>query len=207
MCSRRQQSATPIARPRRIPLIGTAAAALLLVGLFAAPAEAHRLNIWAAVESGRTIKGKVYFAGGSSARAVRVSVLDANGQLLTELRTDDNGEFIFQAETRADHQFVADSGDGHRRTFTVEAAELRGEPRESTTIATSDEPPAEAEPSDDAEIERLVDEAVGRHVIPLREQLRAHEDKTRLHDILGGIGCILGVTGVAFYFMGRRRNR
>jgi len=33
-----------------------------------------------------------------------------------------------------------------------------------------------------------------------------HENKVRLHDVLGGIGYILGLMGLAFYFLGVRRK-
>jgi nickel transport protein len=40
----------------------------------------------------------------------------------------------------------------------------------------------------------------------LHEELRAYEDRTRLRDLLGGVGYILGVAGIAFYLLACRRG-
>jgi nickel transport protein len=40
----------------------------------------------------------------------------------------------------------------------------------------------------------------------LRKEVARYENKVRLHDVLGGIGCILGFMGLAFYFLGVRRR-
>lgn len=48
-------------------------------------------------------------------------------------------------------------------------------------------------------------EAIERQVIELRREVDRHEQRTRLRDILGGIGYILGLAGVASYVAARRR--
>ncbi|WP_343867009.1 hypothetical protein [Caenispirillum bisanense] len=55
-------------------------------------------------------------------------------------------------------------------------------------------------------LEDTIARAVAREVNPLREQLEAYEEKVRLHDILGGLGWIAGLTGIAFYILARRRS-
>jgi nickel transport protein len=50
-------------------------------------------------------------------------------------------------------------------------------------------------------------EAVHAQLVELRKQLNQHEQSLRLRDILGGIGYIVGIAGVAFYFLGIRRKR
>ena len=49
-------------------------------------------------------------------------------------------------------------------------------------------------------------EAVDRQVAELRKDLKRYEDKVRLRDVLGGVGCILGFMGLSFYFLGVRRK-
>ena len=49
-------------------------------------------------------------------------------------------------------------------------------------------------------------EGVEKQVVKLREDLVRYEDRVRLHDVLGGIGCILGLMGLTFYFLGVRRK-
>ena len=41
---------------------------------------------------------------------------------------------------------------------------------------------------------------------PLRRELQEWRNQERLRDILGGIGYLLGMCGIAFYFLGTRRR-
>jgi hypothetical protein len=40
----------------------------------------------------------------------------------------------------------------------------------------------------------------------LRRQLADYEQRIRLRDVLGGLGYLAGIAGVAFYFLGSRRS-
>ena len=189
--------------------------AVLVALLSGGSAFAHKLKVFATAE-GTRICGYVYFPGGGRAKAVKVEVLGPAGTKLGEATTDGKGEFTFEARVRCDHTLVADSGDGHRATFLLEAAEL------PDALPTPGGPKAEDAPKPSAagpaprpvpqaplapELTQMLDEAVARHVRPLREQLERYEEKRRLHDILGGIGYIVGITGLAFYFLGARRRK
>ena len=44
---------------------------------------------------------------------------------------------------------------------------------------------------------------MSRQIRPLREQLDRYEEKVRLHDILGGIGFIVGAMGLVLYVKSR----
>ena len=196
-----------------------AVAALLaqLAALLPFTAKAHRLSVFARGD-GAVIAGMVYYQGMLPARAAHVAVFDPEGALLIETVTDDQGRFTFQAGRRVDHRIVADLKDGHRAEFSVPAAQL------PTFLPEASAPPppgafpvgaragieaAAAEPApqgDPAAIEAMIDAAVARHVGPLREQIAAYEDKIRWHDVLGGIGYIAGISGLACYFLARRRG-
>ena len=193
--------------------------AALFVGLLGCgSASAHKLKLFATVE-GAAIRGYAYFPGGGRARDVKVWVLDPADAKLGETRTDENGDFAFEAKVRCDHRFVAETADGHRAVFLVEAAEL---PDTLPPTPAADRPGAEpAEPTKRVEerpasgtsappgpqLASLVEQAVSRQVRPLREQLEAYEERRRLQDILGGIGYIVGIAGIVFYFLGARRGK
>lgn len=49
-------------------------------------------------------------------------------------------------------------------------------------------------------------EVLSRQIAQLQRQVREHDERVRLRDILGAIGYILGLTGLAFYFLGVRRK-
>ena len=50
-------------------------------------------------------------------------------------------------------------------------------------------------------------QALGRQIRGLREQIEGYQEQVRFRDVLGGIGYIFGVAGIAFYFLGRRQQR
>ena len=195
---------------RRQRNMGSMAAGLacVVVALSAGRAAGHDLRLWAAAEEGATIRGRAYFPGGAPARGMMVHVVNDAGQPLGEVRTDDSGAFAFEARVRCDHRFIAESLEGHGDSVTVEAAALPLElpsvaKAEATAHTAADHGHAE---HDDVDLHHAVEESVARHVGALRRQLRAYEDKRRLHEIIGGIGYIVGVTGIAFYCLGRRRR-
>ena len=189
--------------------------AAALIALLSLPAQAHRLNVFASTD-GAVIRGSVYFQGMTAASKAPVTVLDPEGALIAQMVADDAGRFAFEAARRVDHHIVADLSDGHRATFVVPAAQLPpslpapslpapAEANNGATATTGAEATPQAEPSA-AAIEAIVEAAVARHVGPLREQIAAYEDKIRWRDVLGGIGYIVGMTGLAFYFLARRRT-
>ena len=49
-------------------------------------------------------------------------------------------------------------------------------------------------------------ESLDRRIHELNGKMTAHEDTIRVRDILGGIGFIVGLSGIAFYFSGRKRD-
>ncbi len=202
---------------------GTGFAALaLLVAALAAPraARGHRLKLWAHAAEGATIAGQAYFSpGGGAAKGLAVEVLGPGGETLGRVETDEAGDFTFTAQHLCDHTFVAETPDGHRAEATVVASALPADlpllpgadaakqpprsPSSDTPVEGSEGPNG---PPGDPELARLVDAAVARHVEPLRRGIRNYEDRVRLHEVLGGVGYIVGLAGLALYFKARRRR-
>ena len=172
-------------------------------------AQAHRLNVFASTD-GAVVRGSVYFQGMIAARKAPVTVLDPEGALLAETIADDAGRFAFNAARRVDHRIVADLRDGHRAEFVVPADQLPPSlpaPSEANDGATKAATDADALPQAETSavaIEAIVEAAVARHIGPLRQQIAAYEDRIRWHDVLGGIGYIVGMTGLTGYFLARR---
>lgn len=189
---------------------------LLLCLALATPASAHKIKLFATTE-GPVISGYAYFPGGGRAKETKIEFLDPAGQKLGEVTTDDQGQFRFEAKERLDHRLVLETGDGHRAEFLVRAEELPSSlpgpgPQAVKAVAETQEaaaPQAQAELGvqvSEARLAELVGQEVARHIAPLREQLEAYEERVRWHDVLGGIGYILGLAGLAFYFLGLRRR-
>lgn len=187
---------------------------LALVGWLAvaAPAEAHKMRLFATAE-GAVVSGYGYFSGGDRAQDVVVTA-EAGGAVVHSGVTAEDGTFSFIATLRADHLIRLDAGDGHAASFTLRAAELpeslpTPEPRtggETPAPVKAAAPPAAPPALDDARLAELVERAVARQVRPLREQLDAYEQTTRWRDAAGGIGFIVGLAGLAYGLASRKRE-
>lgn len=139
---------------------------LVLLLALAPPALAHGLYLFAGAD-GRTIEGRVYYAGGRPAAQAEVSVRGADGTPLAALEPDGDGAFSYQARAPEDHLLVAETADGHRAQWPVSAAELapgfvdRSADRSSSAMAsapaTSSPPVSAAE--DDAASKRAPEAA------------------------------------------------
>jgi len=186
-------------------------AILLSVGL----AHAHKIKIFAMTE-GSVVNGYAYAPGGVRLPHDKVEVFDGNKQKLGEVETDANGEFSFSPQKRSDLHFEMDTGDGHRTSFVVRAEELPASL--PTGDGTTPQPQLTAQPQPTTQppaitgsqeaLATMIDVAVARNIRPLREQIEAYEQRVRLHDILGGIGYVMGLAGIfAFLQAGKKEKR
>jgi nickel transport protein len=156
----------------------------LLLVMGAAPrATAHRMDL-SAHAHGDTIHGHATYAGGAPVADAAVEVFDATGHVAT-LRTDVGGEFSYTPTSDGAHRFVVETDDAHRAEVSVD---MHGVLREHLPLPASDDL-------------RL---AVQQELEPLRRQLEAYQRKVRMHDVLGGIGYIVGVIGLVAWWKARR---
>ena len=192
------------------------ALAMILAALINPQAWAHKANVFAAAQ-GKTISGEAYFRDGTPVRGARVTVFDPEGKPLAESQTDAKGKFSVPIVRRCNHRVVVDAGDGHVAEYLVRAEEIPADlpdkkasgaapvsppvapPTESDAVPTPD---GSAPPSDDMAAVRAELEALQTQLVQLRRDLAAREDRARWSDMLGGIGYILGLMGLAFYFLG-----
>ena len=219
---------------RPVRLAPWLALALLLVA--ATTASAHKVMLFAVVD-GDTVTGYAYAPGGTRLPDNAVAVFGPGNEKLATTKTDAQGNFTYTPKRRCDLRFEMITADGHRADYTVHANELPptlpGTGAPPPPLAAVAPPPQTPTPppcpgaatgapccppkapcrgaatdlAGDQTLARLVDQAVSRHVAPLREQLEGYEQKVRWHDILGGIGYIIGLAGMAAYGMTRKDKR
>ena len=193
--------------------------ALCLVFAGASFASAHRVNIFAFVD-GDAVQVECGFNRSQKVKQGTVEVFDATtGARLLQGTTDDNGVFRFPVTAE-----LREAGEGHQNDWTVAADELAssGTPK-AVAVAAAEVPatpaslvagqaaPSAAAPvaavsggATPAEIERIVDAALDAKLSPIKRMLAEQtEAGPNLRDIIGGIGWIFGLIGVAAYF--RRR--
>lgn len=206
-------------------LRAAALAALAVLALAALPgaALAHRANVFAYVE-GDTIHVETSFSGGKPAMNSPIEIYDAaSGALLLTTQTDAKGLGAFAVpeaarEARADLRLVLLAGEGHRGEWIVKAGEYLADQEaaapageaapQAAGAASAASATAPAVPVDEAALKRIVAEAVSHELAPLRRSLAAMaEPGPTVHDVLAGIGYILGLFGIAAWMHSRKAPR
>ncbi len=185
----------------------------------ASDALAHKMKLFATAE-GPVVSGYVYFSPGGRAQDAAVTAATADGTTVFQGHTNEQGEFRFETRRPIDHVIHADGGDGHEADFTIRAAELPDSlsggapsppapqpaaPAVVAAVAAVSAPAATA--GSPADLAALVEQSVARQVRPLREQLDAYEQTVRWHDVIGGLGTIIGFAGLAYGFAARSQAR
>lgn len=187
-----------------------AAVALVAAGLVAAPASAHSLKLFVTVD-GTTLSGRGFFVGGGRPQGVAVEIRDAGGRTVYGGRTDAQGGFAWTAPGPAAYTVAIDTGDGHFAQATVAADRFLGGPASAPTPMPGGDPLAAAGPDGRtglaAAVEASIDRALARRLTPLVEAQERSEARLRFADVMGGIGMIVGLGGLAAWGFGRRRTR
>lgn len=197
------------------------------------PALAHKMYLFARFQA-ETIRGQVYFRGGTPAEGVTVEAFDPAGQNVGQTRTDEQGEFTLPVRSQGELKLMATTDDGHAaEPFTLKTAEPAEEspvvepgPDENqpgpSTSETPQSSPHRSDAAPDRErLEAAIEAAVSRQLSPLRKQITElqrevrgqidqfkvqMQDQITFRDYVGGIGYIMGLMGLAFYILGVRRR-
>jgi nickel transport protein len=173
-------------------------------------AGAHRVNIFAWVE-GDTVLVECKYPDGREVYEGVIRVLDSAGKELLNGKTNTKGEFSFKAPQQDDLTIVLEAGMGHRADWPLSKQDLA--PAGESAVSSAPAPKAEAPPPAAKEsapgaasplpagIDQAIEKALDKKLAPvLRMLAEMHEQKVRLTDVLGGIGYIIGLVGVAAYF-------
>jgi nickel transport protein len=175
--------------------------------LISAPAPAHKVTIFAWVEGDRVFT-ESKFSGGRKATRAKVAVFDQEGTQLLEGTTDEKGGFSFRIPKLTDLRIVLNAGTGHRAEWTITESEIRqaGYQEETQEVAT----PRKVSGNlglGKHEIQELIDESLDRRLTPIVKMLAELQTKgPSMTEVIGGIGYIVGLMGVALYFLSRRKK-
>ena len=180
-------------------------------------ASAHKVMIFAWVE-GDTVYTESKFSGGKRVKKGDVMVYDLKGNRLLKGKTSEQGEFSFKIPEKTAMKIVLLAGIGHRAEWTVPLEEIQGIASETSEITTNHstiakEPDKQTQsvsvtnlsPDD---IQLAFEKALDKKLKPVMKKLaESQEHGPTVKDILGGIGYILGLVGVASYFHYRRKTK
>jgi nickel transport protein len=99
----------------------------MVLGIFlvlAAPAMAHRVNIFAYVEGG-VVYTESYFPDGKMVENGTIEVLDVSGNKLLEGKTGRDGRFSFPLpEKKEDLTIVVIASMGHKNSYLLQKSEM-----------------------------------------------------------------------------------
>jgi nickel transport protein len=156
-------------------------------------------------------------------KAGEVIVKDTQDNELLQGITNDQGEFSFKVPKRTDLKIVLVAGEGHQAAWTIPASEMEGLPPKKASETDPEETGhAEQEPAPKVsgdtmstpdkviraeDLEAIIETVLDRKLKPITRILAdlRHEGPT-VRDILGGIGYILGLVGVAAYVSNRKKK-
>ena len=188
----------------------------LVAGLvFAPPAAAHKVSIFAWVE-GNVVYTQSKFMGNRIPKSARIEVLDAAGKRLLEGITDSDGKFSFNAPYRGDLKIILHAGAGHQASwnlgaddFSVDSATRSASdsplPNPDRHARKNDQPPA-ANALTEKKVAEIVTGLLRKEIEPLKEMIADTMQTTpSFRDVFGGIGYIIGLVGVAAYVRSRRK--
>jgi len=171
------------------------------------PVLAHKVIIFAWVE-GDTVFTESKFSGGKEAINSKVLVFDKEGTQLLEGKTNNKGEFSFKIPKLTDLRIVLNAGMGHKAEWRIPQSEIK----EAGGVSEKKRAGESSQPIDvglsKEEIKELIEESLDRKLRPIVRMMTESQPKgPSVTEILGGIGYIFGLMGVAIYFKNRGKRR
>jgi nickel transport protein len=180
--------------------------AIILIGSHV-PALAHKVMIFAWVE-GNTVFTESKFSGGKKVLNAPVVIFDKDGKKLLEGKTDNKGEFSFKIPKVTDLKIVLNAAMGHKAEWTVPESEIR----EAGIIVEKKSAPMPSGPIavglSKEEVQKIIEDSLDKKLRPIVRMMTESKDtKPSLTEIIGGIGYIFGLMGIALYFKNRGKKR
>lgn len=195
----------------------------------AGSASAHKAVIFAWVE-GDTVFTQSKFSGSRKAQNSTVVVYDRQGNQLLEGKTDRNGEFSFKIPQKTELKVALKASMGHAAEWIISVEEIvSGSAPDETSVNVSQQATnvdAEKIPEDASgfrfenretlpatvtfdqqALQQMIDKSLDKKLAPITKMLAKSMDREPgIVEILGGVGYILGLVGIALYVANRRRN-
>jgi len=171
----------------------------------AGSAGAHRVNVFAWADGDMVyVEGK--FSGGKKIKRGKIIVADSSGVEVLTGQTSDQGAFSFKRPQPTELKIILEAGMGHRAEWTLPVddghanhSEDESQPEETQTAVYAG--------ASRAEIEAIVEKALDKKMKPVLKMLaESRATGPGISDILGGIGYIIGLVGIAAYFHNRKKK-
>ena len=171
--------------------------------LFHTSAYAHRVTIFAWVE-GDTVYTQSKFSGGKKIKDGMVYAYNPDGTIIAKGITDENGMYTFHPPQLSAINIVLKTSMGHMATWNLHESE-----NVSAEKKTSDETHSiTIDTHDNSEIAKMIDDALDKKLAPIISMLANlnNANEPDITDIIGGLGYIFGLIGVALYVANKKKS-
>ncbi len=213
--------------------IGVVIAAAMMIFLFVliGSAHAHRVIVYASIEGNTVHTASKFPSSDTKVSGGTIKVYDGSGNLLLTGKTDDKGKFSFPIPKKSALRIVISAGPGHQGEWRLSEKKIRTALGDSqpTKTAEGQSPSTKSEPSKKAKKQELpadrqqeitpvvkqevkkalaqgLDKKLDEKLTPIRDILVDMKNPgPSVSEILGGIGYIIGLFGIAAYIYSRKQ--
>ncbi|MCX7856841.1 MAG: hypothetical protein N2513_02485 [Deltaproteobacteria bacterium] len=172
---------------------------------------AHKMAIYAYRE-GDKVFGECYFADGSPCVNSRVVILNEKGAKLSEAFTDAKGLFSSEVKDPGPLKIVVMTESAHKAELKLGGSPQKRKPTDENQFKRNVVRKNENESSQlvmtKDELRIMIEEITDAKLHELRTEIKEINkkvDSVSARDIIGGIGCIIGVWALVWFIM-RRKN-
>ncbi len=185
---------------------------------------AHKVSVFAYSENG-IIYTESYFPDGTPVINGEIKVYDSKGKLLVSGKTDKDGLYNFKVPKIDDLKIVCLASMGHRAEFILKRDDIVVSENAGSKGYTEEEKSGEVINNGNTdvndkmgpkgvysnltenEIRKIVEEEVSKQLKPIARGIaKLQENRPGPTEIIGGIGYILGLVGIAMYFASKRKG-
>ena len=152
---------------------------------------AHKVQMFAHVEGSKVfVEG--YFADGKKAKNSEVTVFDnKSGERLLGGKTDDMGKFSFNIPKKTDLRISLNASLGHKTEQVLPGSELPDAGGSNMPLRGTKE---------------HEEKGIEKGISPLLRGFSECKERVYYSEIIGGIGYIFGIMGIALYFKARKNQ-
>ena len=187
---------------------------------------AHKVQMFAHVEGSKVfVEG--YFADGKKAKNSEVTVFDnKSGERLLGGKTDDMGKFSFNIPKKTDLRISLNASLGHKTEQVLPGSELPDAGGSNMPLRGTKEdenPPISPffkgglkskggkggfsfSQIEQVELQVMIEKGIEKGISPLLRGFSECKERVYYSEIIGGIGYIFGIMGIALYFKARKNQ-
>lgn len=175
---------------------------------------AHKLSLFAYSKEG-LIYVEGYYVDGKPAQGAKLTVFDSNGEKTFSGITDDKGQLTFKVPVMDDLRLELEAGMGHKNSFVLHRGALsahrpgdaKGSSRALPMDAIDAGKAVASQPGAMRERDRgeLIEEKL-KPLMDMVSEMRREMERPRLLEIVGGVGYLVGIFGLVFFFLGKREK-